>query len=146
MGTTLTIGELSRMADVASTTLRYYERIGLIQSPARIGGQRRHHHSILARLNAIRLCKAAGFSLDEIQLLFADDAPGRPASRTLAKTKLTEIEARITELQRAKQIIEWGMRCACPSIDNCTCGIHTDKPFSADTFAISNARVDELAP
>jgi DNA-binding transcriptional MerR regulator len=92
MTATLTIGELALQADVAATTLRYYERIGLIQSPARVGGQ-------------------------------------RPASRALAETKLAEIDTRIAELQRAREIIEWGMRCTCPSIDDCTCGIHTVKPF-----------------
>jgi MerR family redox-sensitive transcriptional activator SoxR len=127
MATTLTIGELALQADVAATTLRYYERIGLLQSPARVGGQRRYDDSVVARLEVIRLCKTAGFALDEIQLLFADDAPGRPASRALAETKLAEIDARIAELQRAREIIEWGMRCTCPSIDDCTCGIHTAK-------------------
>lgn len=125
MTTALTIGELALRADVAATTLRYYERIGLIQPPARVGGQRRYDDSMLARLDVIRLCKAAGFTLDEIQLLFADEASGRPASRALAQTKLAEIDARIDELQRARAIIEWGMRCTCPSIDACTCGIHT---------------------
>ncbi|OBF33708.1 MerR family transcriptional regulator [Mycobacterium sp. ACS1612] len=129
MTSTLTIGELARQTDVAATTLRYYERIGLIRSPDRVGGQRRYDQSIVARLDVIRLCKAAGFALDEIQVLFADDAPGRPASRALAETKLAEIDARIAELQRARQIIEWGMQCTCPSIDDCTCGIHTTKPF-----------------
>jgi DNA-binding transcriptional MerR regulator len=131
MPSTLTIGELALQADLAATTLRYYERIGLIHSPARVGGQRRYDDSILARLDVIRLCKAAGFALDEIQLLFADDAPGRPASRALAEIKLAEIDARIAELQRAREIIEWGMRCTCPSIDDCTCGIHTVKPFNS---------------
>jgi hypothetical protein len=32
MATNLTIGELARQADVAATTLRYYERIGLLHS------------------------------------------------------------------------------------------------------------------
>lgn len=131
MTTTLTIGELARRADVAATTLRYYERIGLIRTPARVGGQRRYDESVLARLDVIRLCKAAGFALDEIQLLFADDAPGRPASRALGERKLAEIDARIAELQRARDIIEWGMRCTCPSIDDCTCGIHPAKPSVA---------------
>jgi DNA-binding transcriptional MerR regulator len=131
MPSTPTIGELALQADLAATTLRYYERIGLIHSPARVGGQRRYDDSILARLDVIRLCKAAGFALDEIQLLFADDAPGRPASRALAEIKLAEIDARIAELQRAREIIEWGMRCTCPSIDDCTCGIHTVKPFNS---------------
>ena len=131
MATNLTIGELARQADVAATTLRYYERIGLLRSPARIGGQRRYDDSILARLEVIRLCKAAGFALDEIQLLFADDEPGRPATRALAETKLAEIDGRIAELLRAREIIEWGMRCTCPSIDDCTCGIHSAKPASS---------------
>ena len=101
MTTTLTISELALQADVAATTLRYYERIGLIRSPARVGGQRRYDESFVARLDVIKVCKAAGFALDEIQLLFADDAPGRPASRALAETKLAEIDVRIAELQRA---------------------------------------------
>jgi DNA-binding transcriptional MerR regulator len=132
MATNLTIGEVARQADVAATTLRYYERIGLLHSPVRIGGQRRYDESILARLEVIRLCKTAGFALDEIQMLFADDEPGRPATRALAETKLAEIDARIAELLRAREIIEWGMRCNCPSIDDCTCGIHNAKPVRRD--------------
>ncbi|AFS15082.1 MULTISPECIES: helix-turn-helix domain-containing protein [Mycobacterium avium complex (MAC)] len=123
-----TIGEISRETGVAATTLRYYEQIGLVPEPTRRGGQRRYDDSILSRLEVIALCKSAGFSLDEIQLLFADDAPGRPASRALAEAKLAEIDAQLESLARARAVIEWGMRCTCPSIDACTCGIHTAPP------------------
>jgi MerR family redox-sensitive transcriptional activator SoxR len=124
----LTIGEVAREAGVAATTLRYYEQIGLVPEPARLGGQRRYDGAILARLEVIRLCKSAGFALEEIQLLFADDAPGRPISRALAEAKLAEIDARMASLARARAVIEWGMRCTCPSIDACTCGIHSALP------------------
>lgn len=124
----LTISEVARAAGVAATTLRYYEQIGLVAAPARRGGQRRYDESVLARLEVIRLCKSAGFALEEIQLLFADDAPGRPASRALAEAKLVEIDARMESLARARAVIEWGMRCTCPSIDACTCGIHATVP------------------
>ncbi|MGD1208522.1 helix-turn-helix domain-containing protein [Mycobacterium seoulense] len=124
----LTIGEVARRAGVAATTLRYYEQIGLVPAPGRLGGQRRYDDSVLARLEVIRLCKSAGFALEEIQLLFADDAPGRPASRALAEAKLAEIDAQMESLARARAVIEWGMRCTCPSIDACTCGIHTAVP------------------
>lgn len=124
MAPSLTIGEVARQTGVAATALRYYEQIGLVPEPARLGGQRRYDDSILARLEVIALCKAAGFSLEEIQLLFADDAPGRPVSRALAGAKLAEIDAQIESLVRARAVIEWGMRCTCPSIDSCTCGIH----------------------
>ena len=124
----LTIGEVARQAGVTATTLRYYEQIGLVPAPARLGGQRRYDVAVLARLEVIQLCKSAGFALDEIQLLFADDAPGRPASRALAQAKLAEIDARMESLARARTVIEWGMRCTCPSIDACTCGIHVALP------------------
>jgi MerR family transcriptional regulator, redox-sensitive transcriptional activator SoxR len=128
MAAHLTIGEVARKAGVAATTLRYYEQIGLVPAPARVGGQRRYDGSVLDRLEVIRLCKSAGFVLEEIQLLFADDAPGRPATRALAEAKLAEIDARMASLARARAIIEWGMRCTCPSIDACTCGIHNALP------------------
>ena len=128
MAARLTIGEVARQAGVAATTLRYYEQIGLVSPPARLGGQRRYDDSVLTRLEVIRLCKSAGFALEEIQLLFADDAPGRPASRALAEAKLAEIDAQMESLARARAVIEWGMRCTCPSIDTCTCGIHPPHP------------------
>ncbi|GAA4537002.1 helix-turn-helix domain-containing protein [Mycobacterium paraffinicum] len=128
MSPRLTIGEVARQAGVAATTLRYYEQIGLVPPPGRLGGQRRYDDSVLARLEVIRLCKSAGFALEEIQLLFADDAPGRPASRALAEAKLAEIDAQMESLAQARAVIEWGMRCTCPSIDSCTCGIHTALP------------------
>ncbi len=124
----LTIGEVARRAGIAATTLRYYEQAGLMPAPARLGGQRRYDESVLPRLEVIRLCKSAGFALEEIRLLFADDAPGRPASRALAEAKLAQIDAQIRSLTRARAVIEWGMRCTCPSIDACTCGVHVTLP------------------
>lgn len=131
----LTIGEVARRADVAPTTLRYYEQVGLLAAPARHGGQRRYDDSVLARLEVIRLCKAAGFALEEIAVLFGDDEPGRPASRALAEAKLAEIDAQMATLAQARTIIEWGMACQCPSIDDCSCGIHRPQshPVTART-------------
>ena len=128
MAAGLTIGKVADETGVAATTLRYYEQVGLVPAPKRVGGQRRYDQSVLVRLEVIALCKSAGFTLDEIQVLFADDAPGRPASKALAEAKLTEIDARVESLRRARAVIEWGMRCTCPSIDACTCGIHPPKP------------------
>ncbi|BDY31765.1 MULTISPECIES: MerR family transcriptional regulator [Mycolicibacterium] len=128
MSTRLTIGEVARRAGVAQTTLRYYEQLGLLPAPGRVGGQRRYQESVLVRLEVIRLCKAAGFALDDIAVLMDDDTPGRPAARALAQAKLSEIDEQMTALTRARAIIEWGMQCTCPSIDACTCGIHRAIP------------------
>lgn len=124
----LTIGEVARRSGTAPTTLRYYEKIGLLPETGRSGGQRRYDEAVLAQLEVIRICKIAGFSLDEIVALIADDAPGRPASRALAEAKLGEIDSQIAALTSARQVIEWGMACTCPSIRTCTCGIHAVTP------------------
>ncbi|MCW1822788.1 MerR family transcriptional regulator [Mycolicibacterium conceptionense] len=128
MAATLTIGEVTQRTGVAQTALRYYEQVGLLPAPQRVAGQRRYQESVLMRLEVIRLCKAAGFSLTEIGLLLKDDTPGRPVARDLAQSKLAEIDAQLEALARARAIIEWGMRCTCPSIELCTCGIHHDLP------------------
>lgn len=120
----MAIGEVARRSGVTATTLRYYEQVGLLAAPARRGGQRRYDDATLTRLEVIGLCKAAGFSLDEIRVLFADDAAGRPGSRALARAKLADIDAQLESLTRAREVIEWGLRCTCPSIDSCSCGIH----------------------
>lgn len=123
----LTIGDLARRTGVAPTALRYYEKVGLLPAPTRVGGQRRYDESVIARLEVIRMCKVGGFSLEEMLTLFADESPGRPASRALAEAKLAEIDARISALTEARRLIEWGMSCTCPSIGACTCGVHRPK-------------------
>ena len=102
----MTIGR-SRAGGVAPTTLRYYEQIGLLTATQRVGGQRRYDESALSRLEVIRMCRSPA-SLEEIAVLFADDEPGRPASRALAQAKLAEIDSQMALLAQARQVVEWG--------------------------------------
>ena len=118
----LSIGEVARRSGVAATTLRYYEDSGLLRPPTRVGGRRHYDQSVMTRLEVIGLCKAAGFSLDEIRVLLTDDDPGRPASRSLAEAKLIDIDAQMATLSRAREIIEWAMNCPCSSVEACGCG------------------------
>jgi DNA-binding transcriptional MerR regulator len=118
----LSIGDVADRSGVAATTLRFYEDEGLLSAPDRVGGRRRYDDAVLTRLEVIGLCKTAGFSLEEIRVLLTDDAPGRPASRSLAKAKLSEIDAQMARLVHAREIIEWATNCPCPSIDACDCG------------------------
>jgi DNA-binding transcriptional MerR regulator len=118
----LSIGEVARRSGVAATTLRYYEDSGLLRPPTRVAGRRRYDKSVMTRLEVIGCCKTAGFSLDEIRVLLTDAEPGRPVSRSLAKAKLTDIDAQMATLHRAREIIEWAMACPCASVDACDCG------------------------
>lgn len=122
MDVQLSIGEVALRSGVAATTLRYYEDSGLLRPPIRLSGRRRYDQSVLTRLEVIGLCKAAGFSLEEIRVLLSDGTPGRPVSRALAESKLTDLDAQMATLTRAREIIEWAMRCPCASVEVCECG------------------------
>ena len=117
------IGLVAARSGVSATTLRFYESEGLLSAPGRIGGRRRYDEGVFHRLEVIGLCKAAGFSLDEIRVLLADDSPGRAASRSLAEAKLVDVDAQMATLVRAREIIECAMQCACPSVDACACAV-----------------------
>ncbi len=106
------IGQLARAADVHVETIRYYQRQGLMPTPARPqGGIRRYTEADLARLRFIRRAKAVGFSLTEIRALLrlnddAGDAAACRAVRALASDKLADIRHRIAELSRMAEALE----------------------------------------
>ena len=115
------IGELARRTRVATSALRYYERIGLLSPAARAGGRRHYPPSSAERVALIRLCQDAGFTLAEIgRLLFAFSRGGR-AWGHLGERKIAELDARIAEAQRAKELVTHALECphrdifACPN-------------------------------
>ena len=66
----IAIGELSRRTQCNIETIRYYERIGLLPKPRRIGGRyRRYDGEDVGRLRFIRRARELGFTLDEVREL-----------------------------------------------------------------------------
>jgi Hg(II)-responsive transcriptional regulator len=105
---TLTIGRLAHAAGVGIDTVRFYERAGLLKKPQRTAaGYRLYAESDAARLRFIRRAKALGFSLEEIaELLRLNDGGGRRgAVRALAEQRLSEIEQKLTELNRMRETL-----------------------------------------
>ena len=97
----LTIGKLAAVAGVNVETVRYYQRIGLLDEPPKDGGVRRYGEAHVARLRFIRRGKDAGFSLEEIrELLDLDESSERERIRHLASQRLHMIEARIAAMQQ----------------------------------------------
>jgi DNA-binding transcriptional MerR regulator len=125
-GGVLGIGELADASGVPVTTLRYYDQVGLVAPARREGGRRRYDDAAVGRLQVIRWCKAAGFTLDEIVVLFGDRSPGRRRSRALATARLETIAAQMAELAVARRILELGLRCECVSLDACACPVHDE--------------------
>ena len=118
---TLPIGELARQAGTAPSALRYSERIGLLPPAERAGGKRHYPPSSAERLALIRLYQDAGFTLEEIRQLLAATGRRRASWTPLAKRKIAELEVRIAEAQRAKNLLEHALGCphrdllACPN-------------------------------
>jgi len=68
----LTIGKLAKQAGVGIETIRFYERQGLLNTPARTDANYRVYDSReISRLRFIRRAKDLGFTLREIKELFA---------------------------------------------------------------------------
>lgn len=109
---TLTIGEVAALADVATSTLRYYERVGLLAPPERASGRRRYDPGVIQRLAVIDVAKQAGFTLEEIRELLAGFDGFLPSSerwRHMAARKLPEVEALLRDVQRMRRLLVDGM-------------------------------------
>jgi MerR family transcriptional regulator, redox-sensitive transcriptional activator SoxR len=116
------IGEIARRAGVATSTIRYYERIGLLPPSIRVSGKRRYDEHILQKLGVIRLAQRAGFTIAEIQTLvheFPADTPPSTRWQTLAGDKIGELEELLLRVQSMKTILEHTLQCQCATLDDC---------------------------
>jgi MerR family transcriptional regulator, mercuric resistance operon regulatory protein len=95
----VTIGRLARQADVNVETIRYYQRIGLIEEPPKPSrGYRRYPASTIDRIRFIKRAQDLGFTLKEIEDLLSLDDGNCAEARTIAEHKHEVIERRITDL------------------------------------------------
>ena len=121
-----TIGALANAEGVSVETIRYYQRLNLLDEPPRPPrGVRRYDEAHRGRLRFIRAAKATGFTLAQVAaLLEVRRRPSCTAGRALAACQLVVIEARIGELIALRRELEgWIARCdanqeelVCPSL------------------------------
>ncbi|MCB1248417.1 MAG: MerR family transcriptional regulator [Acidimicrobiales bacterium] len=94
---------------VATSTLRYYERRGLVTADARVSGQRRYRWSTVRRLEFVQMLQDAGLSLDEIQgVLAADD---NASWKAIARRRLDQLDADLAKLRRARELLDGALLC-----------------------------------
>lgn len=117
----LTIGEVAHRAGIATSSIRYYERIGLLPAPARVSGQRRYEADVLGKLGFIGVAQSAGFTLREIgELITGIDGGGLGAPmRTLSVQKLGEVEALLERTRAMKSWLEVAQECGCATPGEC---------------------------
>jgi MerR family redox-sensitive transcriptional activator SoxR len=116
------IGQLAKRSRTPPTTIRYYEREGLLPAPERLNGRRRYDHEAEQRLAAIALAKQAGFSLREIRRFMTGFSLSTPPSvrwRAMATAKLAELDRRAEEIERMRSVLRLGLECQCLTFDQC---------------------------
>ena len=124
----LTISEVARRAGIRASAIRYYESVKLLPSPRRISGRRRYDADVLRRLSFIQVAQAAGFTLADMQTLISELEDNTPLSerwQALAQRKLTEVDALIRKAHAMKRLLQNGLRCNCPDLEQCIdCVLH----------------------
>lgn len=106
----MTIGHAARAAGVAATTLRYYEREGLLSPSERSRARYRlYDEQTVDRLKFIRSAQAVGFALDDIKHLLALDAADvrtcRADVQPLLEHRIADIDRKISELKRVRSAL-----------------------------------------
>ena len=92
------IGELAERTNTPASTIRYYERAGVLPKPERISGQRQYDEKVIEELEAIKIAQNLGFNLDEIKLLletFRSSQEPSEECRNLTQQKLVEIDKKL---------------------------------------------------
>jgi DNA-binding transcriptional MerR regulator len=114
----LDINEVARQTGIAASTLRFYEEKGLIASVGRRGLRRVFAPKVLERLALIALGRSAGFSLDQIALMFAPDGKVR-IDKGLLSAKAEELDGTIRRLTAMRDGLRHAAVCPAPSHMEC---------------------------
>src|SRR3954465_14088918 len=107
--TLLTIGKVARRAGVATSTVRFYERRGLLTADARRSGQRRYRVETLRRLVFIGMLQDAGLALDDIAGIL--DAASVVEWKAIAARRLAVLDEQIARLQQAREYLAGALLC-----------------------------------
>ncbi|MEV7525559.1 redox-sensitive transcriptional activator SoxR [Streptomyces sp. NPDC091371] len=121
--TRLTVGELAARSGVPASTLRFYERRGLITSERTSGNQRRYARDALRRVTFIRMSQQLGIPLAEVKSVLGLLGEGRtPTAEDWARIShcwhdtLTD---RIRRLEDLRDRLAGCIGCGCMSLSSC---------------------------
>jgi DNA-binding transcriptional MerR regulator len=104
-----TIGDIARRAGVATSTVRYYERRGLLRPDARESGQRRYRFESLRRLVFIGMLQDAGLSLNDIDGIV--NAAHIDEWKAIAQRRLEALNDEIECLENARSYLRRALLC-----------------------------------
>lgn len=116
------ISDAAELVGLPASTIRYYERRGLLPGVRRKAGQREFTGPDLQRLAFIQLARQAGFTLTEIRALLSGLHEGKrasPAWRQSAARKRAELADSIARARVMQRVLDRLLGCECPSLEDC---------------------------
>jgi DNA-binding transcriptional MerR regulator len=103
----LKIGDVAKLSGIGIETLRFYEKSGLLERPARTqSGYRMYGRDVLDRLAFIKQSQTLGFSLDEIRSIVEDARTGKSPCdevREIVRHRLEDLDERMREMRRYRK-------------------------------------------
>ncbi|MFJ2604974.1 MULTISPECIES: redox-sensitive transcriptional activator SoxR [unclassified Streptomyces] len=119
----LTVGQLAARSGVAVSALHFYEAKGLISSRRTSGNQRRYHRDALRRVAFVRAAQRVGIPLATIREALAELPEERTPTREdwarLSQAWRSELDERISQLNRLRDHLTDCIGCGCLSLDTC---------------------------
>jgi DNA-binding transcriptional MerR regulator len=106
----LPIADAAERTGITAHTLRYYERIGLLDVPRDHAGRRWYTEAELARVVFITRLRLTAMPIRDIQAYFrlVDEGPGNEAERlALLERHRDQVKVRLHELQAAVDMIDF---------------------------------------
>ena len=118
----MNIGDVSQRLGMPASTIRYYEKEGLIEHQPRISGRRNFSVKSLVTLQFVQLAQAAGFTIAETRSLLENhrEDPGCTGLwMPFVAQKQASIKQKIKDLQQMDGILDRLRDCKCTTIQQC---------------------------
>lgn len=119
---TLGIGDVARAVGLRTSAVRYYEAVGVLPAPPRRHGRRVYGPDDVERLRVVQFAQNAGFTLDEIRVLFhgfGEQVPPAVRWQEVAHRKLRELDERLESITRMRAAVAATLSCGCVRLEDC---------------------------
>jgi len=123
----MTIGAMAKAAGVGVETVRFYQRKGLLETPARTTGYRTYSESDVRTIRFIKRVQELGFSLKDAQDLLdiaLCSEETRPKLADVCRKKIDEIQQKIVVLNRMLELVQqFSETCTSETVNDVPCSL-----------------------